>query len=344
MATARGPASSVRCSRSRSTTRRSSCSTPPTTAGSTSVGEHARCPTSEPGNGALAHDGEVVALVVHRRGLLDDPRLVEELERAARLALDHAAPPGALRAHVERLQRSRTMIVTAGDRERRRLERDLHDGAQQGLAALAIAIGVSRNTSDEETAAQLGIAQASLRSALDRLRTIAHSVYPAALSEAGLAAALDVLAEWRPTSSSTNSRQALRPRARGGRLLHHRGPHPDTGTRHRQRLRSRRPPRRRSPNRPPGGPGRRKRSRRCTWRPADNPWHARRRYASADGTRVRVTIADDGAPPRGALPTARGGGLRSSRHRWRCRRAVATRRGQTPAARRSRHQDAPRPQ
>jgi signal transduction histidine kinase len=90
------------------------------------------------------------------------------------------------------------MIVTAGDREHRRLERDLHDGAQQGLAALAMALGVARNTSDEETAAQLGIAQARVRTALDRLRTIAHSVYPAALSEAGLAAALDVLAEWRP--------------------------------------------------------------------------------------------------------------------------------------------------
>jgi signal transduction histidine kinase len=147
---------------------------------------------------SLAQDGEVVALVVHRPGLLDDPRLVEELERAARLALDHERLQAQLRAHVERLQRSRTMIVTADDRERRRLERDLHDGAQQALAALAMAIGVARNTSDEETAAQLSIAQARVRTALDRLRTIANSVYPAALSEAGLAAALDVLAEWRP--------------------------------------------------------------------------------------------------------------------------------------------------
>jgi hypothetical protein len=147
---------------------------------------------------SLAQDGEVVALVVHRRGLLDDARLVEELERAARLALDHERLQAQLRAHVERLQRSRTMIVTADDRERRRLERDLHDGAQQALAALAMAIGVARNMNDVETAAQLGIAQSRVRTALDRLRTIAHSVYPAALSEAGLAAALDVLAEWRP--------------------------------------------------------------------------------------------------------------------------------------------------
>jgi signal transduction histidine kinase len=147
---------------------------------------------------SLVQDGEVVAVVVHRRGLLDDPRLVEELGRAARLALDHERLQAQLRAHVERLRVSRTAIVAAAERERRRLERDLHDGAQQGLAGLAMAIGLARTTSDHETAARLGIAQAQVRTALDRVRTIAHSLYPAALGDAGLAAALDVLAEWRP--------------------------------------------------------------------------------------------------------------------------------------------------
>jgi len=93
---------------------------------------------------------------------------------------------------------SRTAIVAAADAERRRLERDLHDGAQQGLAGLAMAIGLARTASDEETAARMGCAQARVRTALDRVRTIAHRLYPAALSDAGLAAALDVLAEWRP--------------------------------------------------------------------------------------------------------------------------------------------------
>jgi signal transduction histidine kinase len=147
---------------------------------------------------SLVQDGTVVAVVAHRRGLLDDPRLVEELGRAARLALDHERLQAELRAHVERLRASRTAIVAAADGERRRLERDLHDGAQQGLAGLAMAIGLARTASDEETADRMRFAQARVRTALDRVRTIAHSLFPAALGDAGLAAALDVLAEWRP--------------------------------------------------------------------------------------------------------------------------------------------------
>jgi signal transduction histidine kinase len=147
---------------------------------------------------SLVQDGEVVAIVEHRRGLLHDPRLVEELGRAARLALDHERLQAELRAHVERLRVSRTAIVAAADRERRRLERDLHDGAQQALAGLAMAIELARTASDQQTAARMGFAQAGVRTALDRVRTIAHSLYPAALGDAGLAAALDVLAEWRP--------------------------------------------------------------------------------------------------------------------------------------------------
>jgi hypothetical protein len=61
-----------------------------------------------------------------------------------------------------------------------------------------MAIGVARNASDTETAARMGTAQDRVRTALDQVRTLAHSLYPAALSDAGLTAALDVLAEWRP--------------------------------------------------------------------------------------------------------------------------------------------------
>src|SRR5438067_4961100 len=80
---------------------------------------------------SLAQDGEVVAIVVHRRGLLDDPQLVRALEHTARLALDHERLQAQLRAQLKRLRRARTAIVAAHDEERRRLERDLHDGAQQ---------------------------------------------------------------------------------------------------------------------------------------------------------------------------------------------------------------------
>jgi signal transduction histidine kinase len=147
---------------------------------------------------SLAQDGEVVAIVVHRRGLLDDSQLVDALEHAARLALDHERLQALLRAQLARLRLTRTAIVTAHDNERRRLERDLHDGAQQGLAGLAMAIELARATGRAADPTSLRSAQEEIRTALDRVRTIAHSLYPAALSDAGLAAALDVLAEWRP--------------------------------------------------------------------------------------------------------------------------------------------------
>ena len=147
---------------------------------------------------SLAHDGEVAAVVAHRPGLLADPRLVEELGRAARLALDHERLRAQLLAHVERLRRSRAAIVAAADEQRRRLERDLHDGAQQGLAGVAMGIALAARSRSGEDAALLELAQARVRAALDRVRTIAHGLYPAALGDAGLAAALDVLAEWRP--------------------------------------------------------------------------------------------------------------------------------------------------
>ena len=147
---------------------------------------------------SLMQDGDVVAVIVHRRGLLDDHRLVDEVGHAARLALDHERLQAQLQAHAQRLQRSRTAIVAAADRERRRLERDLHDGAQQGLAGLAMAIGLARTACDERATERMEGAQAHVRAALDRVRTTAHSLYPAALGDAGLAAALDVLTEWRP--------------------------------------------------------------------------------------------------------------------------------------------------
>ena len=147
---------------------------------------------------SLVQEGEVVAVLVHAPGVLDDPRLVDELGRAARLAIDHERLQAQQRAQFERLRAARTEIVAAADGERRRLERDLHDGAQQALASLAMAIGLERSGATEAEAERLATAQDLVRSALDRVRTIAHATYPAALDDAGLAAALEVLAEWRP--------------------------------------------------------------------------------------------------------------------------------------------------
>ena len=88
--------------------------------------------------------GEEVLAVVHRRGLLDDPRSVASSRRRPRLALEHERLHAARRARLEELRASRARIVAAADAERRALERDLHDGAQQRLVTLALAIRLAR--------------------------------------------------------------------------------------------------------------------------------------------------------------------------------------------------------
>ena len=92
----------------------------------------------------LAREGRSVAVLLHRPGLLDDPAVVEELTAATRLALDNERFRAEVLARIEDLRASRTRIVAAGDVERRRLERDLHDGAQQRLLGLSLALGFTR--------------------------------------------------------------------------------------------------------------------------------------------------------------------------------------------------------
>jgi signal transduction histidine kinase len=143
----------------------------------------------------LRLDGETVAVLQHAPGLLDDPERVDRLVGVARLALVHAGLRARLRAELADLRASRARIVAVGDEERRRLERDLHDGAQQGLASLAMALGLEQGTGVDDT---LTLARAHVQTALAELRVVAHGIFPPALAEAGLAAALDVLAEWSP--------------------------------------------------------------------------------------------------------------------------------------------------
>jgi signal transduction histidine kinase len=124
--------------------------------------------------------GEVVALLHHSAGL--PPERVAAAARAAAPALEHAALRARLRADLAELRASRLRIVEVGDEERMRVERDLHDGAQQRLIALSMALPPGR-AADE------------VRGALADLRTLAHGIHPAALTEAGVAAALAELRE-----------------------------------------------------------------------------------------------------------------------------------------------------
>ena len=147
----------------------------------------------------LVREGRPVALVLHRTGLLDNPELIEEVASAARLALENERLQAEARAQLADLRSSRVRIIEAGDAERRRLERDLHDGAQQRLVGLSLALRLLRSQlgsdQDHELVARLDEAEAELRRAVAELRELAHGIHPAVLSDEGLAAAVEALAE-----------------------------------------------------------------------------------------------------------------------------------------------------
>jgi signal transduction histidine kinase len=150
---------------------------------------------------ALVRDGFEVALLTHKPGLLDDGALVEELAGAARLGLENERLHAELLAQLEDLRASRARIVTTGDAERRRLERDLHDGAQQHLVALVLELRIARSRLEAEPDPdgrlidRVQEAEDQLRDALGALRKLAAGIFPAVLADEGLAAAVDALAE-----------------------------------------------------------------------------------------------------------------------------------------------------
>jgi signal transduction histidine kinase len=144
----------------------------------------------------VVRSGETVAVLEHGQRLLDDPALAAEVTAAARLALDNERLQALTRAQLADLRASRARIVLTGDAERRRLERDLHDGAQQQLVSLSLAFAVAAiRAADPAAAARLNNARSQVAAALAELRVLARGIYPAELADEGLAAALQTLAE-----------------------------------------------------------------------------------------------------------------------------------------------------
>ena len=160
-------------------------------------------PTDEAGRAVtvLEHDGKRLAALVHDPALLDDSELVEAVAAAASLALENSRLQAELRAQLAEVHASRTRIIEAGDAERRRLERDLHDGAQQRLLAIRLVLQLARGQLAEGGAAVdelLAEADAEVVGALEELRSLARGIHPAILTEEGLAAALAALARRAP--------------------------------------------------------------------------------------------------------------------------------------------------
>lgn len=150
----------------------------------------------------LESAGEPIAALVHDDFLRHDPEIVEAVAAAARLAISNERLRAEVRAQLEEVRASRARIVEAGDAGRRRVERNLHDGAQQRLVTLSLAVGMLReefdHDGDPEIVAQLDAISEEVRQAIEELRELGRGIHPAILAEAGLSAGVESLAERSP--------------------------------------------------------------------------------------------------------------------------------------------------
>jgi len=145
----------------------------------------------------VERDGRPIGALICDPALAGETRLVEAVGAAAALALENERLEAELRARVEELQSSRARIVAAGFEERRQVERDLHDGAQQRLMALNMNLRLARGKIDTDPGLAgelLDEAMKELSEATSELRELARGIHPAVLSDRGLAAALSGLA------------------------------------------------------------------------------------------------------------------------------------------------------
>jgi signal transduction histidine kinase len=147
---------------------------------------------------AVAVSGEEIAVLVHDPALLDEPALVESVRATASLVLENERLAAEVRSQLAQVSASRGRIVAAADAERRRIERDLHDGAQQRLVTLSVALALEASHADNAAAAALSRAQDEVEQAIAELRELARGIHPTLLRDAGLQAAVEALARRAP--------------------------------------------------------------------------------------------------------------------------------------------------
>lgn len=154
----------------------------------------------------LRRDGEPFAALLHDPALADQPELVDAAVATARLSLDNERLQAELRAQLAQVRASRARLVEFADAERRRVERNLHDGAQQRLLTALLGLRRARACLDSSpAAAALDEAGEQLTLALDELRDLARGLHPAILSNAGLAPALDELVRRSPVPATLDA-------------------------------------------------------------------------------------------------------------------------------------------
>jgi signal transduction histidine kinase len=148
---------------------------------------------------AVRHRGDVLGALSISKGRGDavtgpDEKVLEDVAAGAGVLLRNMGLNAELAERAEQLRVSRRRLVAAQDAERRRLERDLHDGAQQQVVALKVKLGIARTLAEREGAESVAGLVASLsdttQEAVDGMRAVAHGIYPPLLEAEGLEAAL----------------------------------------------------------------------------------------------------------------------------------------------------------
>jgi signal transduction histidine kinase len=147
----------------------------------------------------LERGGVPEAAIIHDAILLEEPGLIASVASAMRLAVENDRLASEVEAQLQEVRASRTRIVEAGDRERRRIERDLHDGAQQRLISLSLELRVARSklgeACDPDVRRSLDRAADEAQAALVELRDLALGIHPLILTEGGLGEAIESLAD-----------------------------------------------------------------------------------------------------------------------------------------------------
>jgi signal transduction histidine kinase len=142
--------------------------------------------------------GEEIAALVHDPALLEEPALVESVRATAGLVLENERLAAEVRAQLAEVRASRARIVAATDAERQRIERNLHDGAQQRLVTLSVALGLAASRADDAGSVVLARAQTDIEEAIAELRELARGIHPTLLRDEGLEAAVAALVRRTP--------------------------------------------------------------------------------------------------------------------------------------------------
>jgi signal transduction histidine kinase len=148
----------------------------------------------------IDRDGAPIAALLHHPSVDDEPELLDAVSAAAGIALENGRLHAELQARLEELRGSRGRVIEAGQRERERLERDLHDGAQQRLISLSLDLRLleARLGDDPDARASLDQARQEIARSLEELRAVARGIHPAVVTGHGLAVAVESLAASAP--------------------------------------------------------------------------------------------------------------------------------------------------